>query len=182
MINKAILVGRLGKDPEVKDVGKGRVANFTLATDEKIKDQKKTTWHNISAWGKLADICEQHLKKGKLVYVEGRIQNREWEDQEGNRRRTTEIVIQELRMIGSDQGEDTQTRSKGKAADPVKGLVWEKMKAKRLGRAESEGLWTWAMERGYSPQQLLDNFEELFEMWKSCKTANQAPDDDDIPF
>ncbi|MGZ7033042.1 MAG: single-stranded DNA-binding protein, partial [Thermoanaerobaculia bacterium] len=93
MINKVILVGRLGKDPEIRSTPSGTsVARFSLATDEKFTDrngekQERTEWHNIVAWGKLAEICGQYLKKGKLVYVEGRIQSREYEGRDGIKRK-----------------------------------------------------------------------------------------------
>jgi len=107
MINKAIIVGRLGRDPEIRYTSSGTpVANFSVATDERWTGQDgtrqtKTEWHNIVAWSKLAEICEQYLKKGKLVYIEGRIQTREWDDRDGNKRRTTEIVASNMQMLGS---------------------------------------------------------------------------------
>ncbi len=105
MVNKAILVGRLGRDPEVRYTTSGSpVCNFSLATDESYTDksgerQKKTEWHNIVAWGKLAEQCSTLLGKGKLAYVEGRLQTREWNDRDGNKRRTTEIVINRMRVL-----------------------------------------------------------------------------------
>lgn len=107
-VNKAILVGRLGRDPETRYTSGGQaVCNFTLATDSSYKDrsgerQKKTEWHRIVLWGKLAEIAQQYLKKGQLVYIEGRLQTREWEDKrDGQKRTTTEIVGNEMRMLGS---------------------------------------------------------------------------------
>ena len=107
-VNKAILVGRLGRDPETRYTSGGQaVANFTLATDETFKDragerQKRTEWHRIVLWGKLAEIAQQYLKKGMLVYVEGRIQTRQWEDKrDGQKRTTTEIVGNVMRMLTS---------------------------------------------------------------------------------
>src|SRR3990170_9138324 len=88
MINKVILVGRLGKDPEIRSTPQGTtVAKFTVATDEKFTDragekQERTEWHNIVAWGKLGEICGQYLKKGKLVYIEGSIRTDSWDDKE----------------------------------------------------------------------------------------------------
>ena len=105
-VNKAILVGRLGRDPETRYTSGGQaVCNFTLATDETFKDragerQKRTEWHRIVVWGKLAEICQQYLKKGSLVFVEGRIQTRQWDDREGHKRNTTEIVASGMRMLG----------------------------------------------------------------------------------
>ncbi|MBI2820788.1 MAG: single-stranded DNA-binding protein [Acidobacteria bacterium] len=106
-VNKVILVGRLGKDPEVRYTPSGAaVANFSVATDETWKDksgekQQRTEWHNIVVWGKLAEICGQYLTKGKLVYLEGRLQTREWDDRDGNKRRTTEVVASDMVMLGS---------------------------------------------------------------------------------
>jgi single-strand DNA-binding protein len=107
-VNKAILVGRLGRDPETRFTSGGQaVANFTLATDETFKDrsgerQKRTEWHRVVLWGKLAEITQQYLKKGMLVYIEGRIQTRQWEDKrDGQKRSTTEIVANVMRMLTS---------------------------------------------------------------------------------
>jgi single-strand DNA-binding protein len=107
MINKAILVGRLGKDPEVRYTPDGMmVTNFTLATDEQRKDKngervRTTEWHRIVTFGKLAEICGKYLTKGKLVFVEGRIRTQAWEDKEGNKRSTTEIIASDMRMLDS---------------------------------------------------------------------------------
>jgi len=107
-VNKVILVGRLGRDPETRFTSGGQaVANFTMATDESYKDrsgtrQKRTEWHRIVLWGKLAEIAQQFLKKGMLVYIEGRIQTREWEDKrDGQKRTTTEIVGNTMKMLSS---------------------------------------------------------------------------------
>ncbi|MGH9426527.1 MAG: single-stranded DNA-binding protein, partial [Terriglobia bacterium] len=94
-VNKVILVGRLGKDPELKYTQGGTpVVKFSLATDETWKDQsgekqQRTEWHNVVAWRKLAEICGQYLNKGKLVYIEGKLQTRSWDDKEGHKRYTT---------------------------------------------------------------------------------------------
>jgi single-strand DNA-binding protein len=107
-VNKAILVGRLGRDPETRYTSGGQaVCNFSIATDSTFKDrsgerQKRTEWHRIVVWSKLAEICQQYLKKGHLVYIEGRLQTREWEDKrDGQKRSTTEIVASEMRMLTS---------------------------------------------------------------------------------
>jgi single-strand DNA-binding protein len=106
-VNKVILVGRLGRDPETRYTGGGQaVANFSLATDESYKDrngerQKRTEWHKIVVWGKQAEIAQQYLKKGSLVFIEGRIQSREWQDKEGQKRTSFEIVASNFRMLGS---------------------------------------------------------------------------------
>jgi single-strand DNA-binding protein len=105
-VNKVILIGNLGRDPELRYTASGQaVANFTLATTESIpkKDggrEDRTEWHRIVAWGKLAEICGEYLAKGRQIYVEGRIQTREWEDRDGNKRWTTEIVARNMQMLG----------------------------------------------------------------------------------
>ncbi len=106
MVNKVILVGRLGRDPETRYTGGGQaVANFSVATDETYKDrngerQKRTEWHKIVVWGKQAEIAQQYLKKGSLIFIEGRIQSREWQDKEGQKRTSFEIVATNFRMLG----------------------------------------------------------------------------------
>lgn len=107
MINKAILVGRLGADPEVRYTPDGMmVTNFRIATDEQRKDKsgervKTTEWHRIVTFGKLAEICGKYLLKGKMVFVEGRIRTQSWEDKEGVKRYTTEIIASDMRMLDS---------------------------------------------------------------------------------
>ena len=107
MINKAVLVGRLGKDPEVRHTaGDAMVTSFSLATEEQWKDKngekvEKTEWHRIVTFGKLAEICAQYLVKGKLIFIEGRMQTRSWDDKEGNKRYTTEIVASNMKMLDS---------------------------------------------------------------------------------
>ena len=106
-VNKVILVGRLGRDPETRYTGGGQaVANFSLATAESYKDkngerQKRTEWHRITAWVKLAEICQQYLKKGTMVYIEGRIQSREWQDKEGQKRTSYDIIANTMKMLSS---------------------------------------------------------------------------------
>lgn len=134
-VNKVILVGRLGRDPETRYTSGGQaVANFTMATDESFKDrsgerQKRTEWHRIVVWGKLAEITQQYLKKGMLVYIEGRIQTRQWEDKrDGQKRTTTEIVANTMKMLtprgeGAAAGASAGTSASsggafGRGADP----------------------------------------------------------------
>src|SRR5262245_52858191 len=106
-VNKAILIGNLGANPEVRYTqGGSTVANLRLATTRRWtgKDgqrQEETEWHNVVAFGKLADICSQYLQKGKQIYVEGRIRTRQWQDQQGNKRYTTEIVMEQMTMLGA---------------------------------------------------------------------------------
>ena len=110
-LNKVMLVGRLGKDPELRYTTDGTpVATFTMATSETFKDrsgvkQERTEWHSIVAWRKLAEIAGEYLKKGRLVYVEGKIQSREWEGKDGTKRRTFEIVASDMKMFPTGQGQ-----------------------------------------------------------------------------
>lgn len=107
MVNKVILIGRLGADPEVKYLSSGTtVANFRIATSETRTNRsgEKTTtteWHRIVAFGRLAEICGEYLNKGKQVYIEGRLRTRSWEDKDGNRKSTTEIVASQMKMLGA---------------------------------------------------------------------------------
>lgn len=128
-VNKVILVGNLGADPEVRYSSTGTaVANFRIATSENWTNKEggketRTEWHRIVAFGKLAEICAEYLNKGKQVYVEGRLQSRSWEDKEGNKRWTTEVVANNVVMLGSaaeggplarDQGD----QSRGTGGEP----------------------------------------------------------------
>jgi single-strand DNA-binding protein len=110
-VNKVILVGNLGKDPEVRYAPSGQaIANCTIATSESWKDktsgekQERTEWHRIVFFGRLAEIAGEYLKKGSQIYVEGRLQTRKWQDKEGHDRYTTEVVANEMQMLGSRSG------------------------------------------------------------------------------
>lgn len=106
-VNKVIIVGRLGTDPETKQVGaSGTVTRLSVATSENWVDkdgqkQERTEWHRIVVWGKLAEICGRHLSKGRQVYVEGRLQTRSWEDQQGQKKYSTEIVANTVQFLGA---------------------------------------------------------------------------------
>src|SRR5262245_1532291 len=110
-VNKVILIGNLGRDPELRYTQSGQaVANFTLATSERFanksgEQQERTEWHRIVAWGKTGELCAQYLSKGRSVYIEGRLQTREWEDKEGQKRSTTEIVAQNVTFLGGPRGQ-----------------------------------------------------------------------------
>ena len=124
-INKVILVGRLGKDPEMKYTQGGTaVARFSLATDETWKDQagekqQRTEWHNIVAWRKLAEICGQYLTKGQLVYIEGKLQTRKWEDKEGFKHHASEVVADKMVMLGSKAEVEPKAAAATATASPV---------------------------------------------------------------
>jgi len=106
-LNKVMLIGNLGKDPEVRYTAGGTaVASFSIATTEKFKGksgdwEEKTEWHNITLWARLAEIAGEYLSKGKTVYIEGRLQTRKWQDKEGKDRYTTEIVGEKMQMLSS---------------------------------------------------------------------------------
>lgn len=117
-INKVILVGHLGKDPETRYAPSGdAICNFSIATSESWKDKntgekkEQTEWHRISMFGKLAEIAGQYLTKGSLVYIEGKLQTRKWQDKEGNERYTTEIRADQMKMLGGKN--DRQGNSGG---------------------------------------------------------------------
>ena len=109
-VNKVILIGNLGKDPELRYTPNGQpVASFSLATTERWNDknsqkQEKTEWHNIVVWGKLAELTNQYLKKGRSAYIEGRITTRSWDDRDGNKKYRTEIVATQIQFLGGNQG------------------------------------------------------------------------------
>jgi single-strand DNA-binding protein len=109
-VNKVILIGNLGQDPEKRFTGSGAaVTTFNIATTERWNDnqgqkQERTEWHRIVVWGKQAENCAQYLSKGRPVYIEGRLQTRQWDDKDGNKRYTTEVVAQRVQFLGSGQG------------------------------------------------------------------------------
>jgi len=127
MLNKAMLIGNVGKNIEMRYTGSGTaVANFSIATTERWKDkdgqqQEQTEWHNIVAFARLGEVCGEYLHKGSQVYIEGRIQTRSWDDKDGNKRYTTEIVAREMKMIGgkSDSGNGQTQQQKPMSKDDV---------------------------------------------------------------
>lgn len=122
-VNKVILIGRLGKDPELRYTTNGQpVANFTVATTEvrgskDTERQEYTEWHRVVAWGRLAEICGEYLTKGKMVYVEGSLRTRSWDDKQGNKRWTTEIVSQAMQIL-SPAGEKQSGGTRDDASLP----------------------------------------------------------------
>lgn len=115
-VNKVILVGNLGKDPDLRFMPNGdAVCNFSIATTENWKNkdgqkQEKTEWHNIVIFRKLAEIAGEYLKKGRPVYVEGRLQTRKWQDKDGADRYTTEIVADSMQMLGTKDSNDAPAK------------------------------------------------------------------------
>jgi len=124
-VNKAILVGRLGKDPELKYTQSGTaVANFSLATNRSWKGQDgqrqdETTWHNIVVWGRQAEVIKEYMSKGRQIYLEGRIANRSYDDKDGNKRYISEVVVEQFRFLG-DRGDtgDGGADPQGPPTDP----------------------------------------------------------------
>ncbi|MDR1656019.1 MAG: single-stranded DNA-binding protein [Deltaproteobacteria bacterium] len=113
-INKAILVGNLGKDPDMKYTQSGKaMVNFSLATTERWGGEDRTEWHNIVMFDRLAEIANEYLRKGRTVYIEGRIQTRSWEDQNGNKRYITEIVASNMQMLGTPRSESERREDGG---------------------------------------------------------------------
>ena len=132
-VNKVILIGRLGKDPETRYMTSGEaVTNATLATSENWKDksgekQEKTEWHNLVFYRRLAEIAGEYLKKGSQIFVEGKLQTRKWQDKEGKDRYTTEIVVNEMTMLGGKRdvaetghAEETEQAKPTKPARPTR--------------------------------------------------------------
>jgi len=127
-INKVILVGRLGRDPELKYTASGTpFCRFSMATDDSWTDKgsgertERTEWHNIVVWDKLAEICNNYLTKGRIVYIEGRLQTREWDDQEGNKRKTTEIRARDMVLLGGGPSGEGGGGSRRPPSGPLAG-------------------------------------------------------------
>ena len=124
-INKVILIGNVGKDPEVRHLDSGvTVTSFPLATSEtyRSKDGQKVTnteWHNIVLWRGLAEVAEKYVKKGNPLYIEGKIRTRSWDDKDGNKRYTTEIIADNMQMLGSKQGSEDNPASAPENAPEV---------------------------------------------------------------
>jgi single-strand DNA-binding protein len=122
-VNKVILVGRLGRDPETRFTSGGQaVCNFTVATDEVYRDragewQKRTEWHRIATWGPLAERAQKYLKRGTMVYLEGRLKTRQWDDRSGNKRTSTDIVANVMKML-SPRGEAAPPQGEPQAEAP----------------------------------------------------------------
>ena len=131
-VNKVIIVGNVGRDPEVRFTKAGTaVATFSVATSERFKDrdgqqQERTEWHRVVAWAQLADICGKYLRKGKQVYIEGRLQTRDWEDKDGHKRYTTEVIANQMQMLGRREDDgggssyaDDSSRGSAGGGDPM---------------------------------------------------------------
>ncbi|MFA5626951.1 MAG: single-stranded DNA-binding protein [Thiohalomonadaceae bacterium] len=162
-INKVILVGHLGRDPEVRyTTGGGAVANITVATSEQWKDkqtgqqQERTEWHRVVMFGRLGEIAGEYLKKGSQVYIEGRLQTRKWQGQDGQDRYTTEIVANDMQMLGSAAGRGSSSANFNQDEPPA-----------QTGSSGSAGA-TGQASSSYPPQ--------------AGGSSNIDGFDDDIPF
>lgn len=115
-LNKAMIIGRLGQDPDIRYTKSNTaVANLSVATSERYKDkqgewQEKTEWHRVVAWGRLAEVCQEYLRKGSQVYIEGPIQTRKWEDKEGKEKYTTEVKALTMTMLDSKDESDAPSK------------------------------------------------------------------------
>jgi single-strand DNA-binding protein len=122
-VNKVIIVGHLGGDPELKYTSSGQaVARFNVATSENWTDkqgqkQERTEWHRVVVWGKLGEVCGKHLSKGRQAYVEGRLQTRQWEDQQGQKRYTTEVVANTVQFLGPAGAARDTSHSQGQSQE-----------------------------------------------------------------
>ena len=169
-LNKAMLIGNVGRDPKVRYLdgqsGNAKVATFTLATTERYRDRngetrENTEWHNIVAWRSTADVVERFVKKGTQVYIEGRIRTRSWDDQNGNKRYTTEIIADNLQLLGKKT--DNPGAQPGGYQQPAQGY-------QQPGYAQPA-------QPSYQPQQ-------AFAQPQQAQPQNIADDmpDDDLPF
>ena len=132
-INKVILVGNLGKDPDMRyTAGGDAVANLSIATSESWNDnqtgekKEKTEWHRVVFFRRIAEVCGEYLKKGSSVYIEGSLRTRDWEDDQGNKRYTTEIIGREMQMLGGRRSEDNMDQSpqmNSSSPQPEEGLI-----------------------------------------------------------
>ncbi|MDD2771033.1 MAG: single-stranded DNA-binding protein [Bacteroidales bacterium] len=122
MLNKVMLIGNVGKDPEIRHLESGTaVANITLATTERYKDrngelQEQTEWHNVVLWRGLADVTERFVRKGSQIFIEGKIRSRSWEDQSGQKRYTTEIVADNMQLLGRRSDNPANAPARGESS------------------------------------------------------------------
>ena len=138
-VNKVILIGNLGKDPEVRHLESGvGVANFSLATSETYKDRKtgervsQTEWHNVVLWRGLADVAEKYLKKGDKIYIEGKLRTRSWQDQQGNNRYNTEIIADNMTMLGKATDRNTIDSESSNTPQPKENTSNSENKTEKL--------------------------------------------------
>lgn len=178
-VNKVILVGRLGQNPEVRYTPSGAaVANFSIATSESWADksgqkQEKTEWHRIVVWGKTAENCNQYLSKGRQVYIEGRLQTRQWQDKDGQTKSTTEIQAQTVQFLGGAAGATGTANSPQDRSSRESGGFESSMGPGSMGSSSSSQSFQ-ASQSSQPPQAFQSNHQG----------ASMEPSftEDDIPF
>jgi len=122
MLNQCNFIGRLGRDPEIKFTEGGKaVCSISIACSEKYKGEERTVWVSVIFWEKLAEIASQYLRKGSLIFVSGRLQTRSWEDKDGNKKFTTEIVCKDMKMLGGKRENGSRSEAGGNAHDAPTG-------------------------------------------------------------
>lgn len=179
MINKAILIGNVGQDPKIRYTGDAsngtKVATLRLATTERYKDrngnlQEHTEWHNIVVWRNTADVVEKYVKKGTQLYIEGRIRTRSWDDQNGNKKYTTEIVADTLQLLGRK----SDNQSAGQYGQSAAGGYQQRPQEAQQGYGQ-QGVYQGQAQPGYAPAT---------QAQKPAAPQNIADDmpDDDLPF
>jgi single-strand DNA-binding protein len=175
-LNKAMLIGNVGKDPEVRYLdgsnGQAKVATFTLATTERYRDRsgevrENTEWHNIVAWRNTADVVEKFVKKGTQVYIEGRIRTRSWDDQTGNKRYTTEIIADNLQLLGKKS--DNPGGQQGGYQAP----------AQQYGQPAAPA-YSQPAQQSYTPQQ--PSYAPVQPQQPAARPVVEDMPDDDLPF
>ena len=208
-LNKAMIIGNAGKDPEVRYIdsrsGKVKAATFTVATDERFRDssgawKEHTEWHSVIVWNRLADFVEKYVKKGTQLYIEGRIRTRSWDDQNGNRRYTTEILADNLQLLGrradnpaSQDGQygnqqyqpagQTQqyaaqpqpTQPQAASGQPYSAQVQQPFAGAQYPDPAQQST------SGQQPQQYRPATEQQSQ-YRQPETPQTAEDDDDLPF
>ena len=192
-INKVILIGNLGQDPDTRYTANGNaVVNLNLATDESYKDRQtgqmvpKTEWHRIVLFGKVAEVAGQYLRKGSKVYIEGKLQTRKWQGQDGNDRYTTEVVVDiagQMQMLDSrsaDGGGMSQSQSQSQSqGQPQNRPQQAPVRQQNANQAPQDG--------GYNQGHQNENYNQQPANAPSSSQKNTMPDpvddfDDDIPF
>ena len=169
-VNKAILVGNLGKDPDLKYTQSGKaMVNFSLATTERWGGEDRTEWHNIVMFDRLAEIANEYLRKGRTVYIEGRIQTRSWEDQSGNKRYITEVVASSMQMLGGPRGESDRRSEEG-------GGYYRQSRNESASRAPS----SYGKSSSYEEEK--HEPENATPPTHSQQGGSNLPTDDDLPF
>ena len=175
-LNKVILIGRLGQNPEVREVGTSKVANFSIATDESYTDRngnkvEKTEWHRIVMWNKAAENAEAYLKKGSLVYIEGKLETRSWENDAGEKRYSTEVKSFSFQMLDNKNGQNQQNDSYNSQSFIQKEHVAQESSPKEQVTSKSDEITSF---NNISKDSKLDN--------PTMEQIRKEDTEDDLPF